>query len=225
MKLLGLLSLVLLAGGWVTAAVAPADDKSSDPPKADGGRTDVRPSASYVPPVLRNSEPPDDSVVTLPGPARKAPAKAAEASVRHTLPAAAAAKAALPADLQRDSAVFCQEKIGRWTEAEARALFGAALRQRPAYEDDHSVSGTIYAYSDPSGRYKELELDFDKATSHLRTVFAYPWKMTWQDCRRLWGADVSSTEAAKGRTFYSYLNRRLDVLVGPGGTVISLGLY
>ena len=29
----------------------------------------------------------------------------------------------------------------------------------------------------------------------------------------------------KGRKFYSYVNRRLDVLVDPAGKVISLGLY
>jgi hypothetical protein len=56
-------------------------------------------------------------------------------------------------------------------------------------------------------------------------VFVYPWKLTWLECRRIWGANVNSTEANKGRKFYSYINRRLDVLVDPGGKVISLGLY
>jgi hypothetical protein len=49
--------------------------------------------------------------------------------------------------------------------------------------------------------------------------------MTWQDCRRQWGGEVSATEAAKGRKFYSYVDRRLDVLVDSAGKVISLGLY
>jgi hypothetical protein len=49
--------------------------------------------------------------------------------------------------------------------------------------------------------------------------------MTWQACRRLWGAHVTARKANKGRTFYSYLNRRLDVLVDHTGKVISLGLY
>jgi len=49
--------------------------------------------------------------------------------------------------------------------------------------------------------------------------------MTWQECRKLWGANVHSAEANKGRIFHSYLNRRLDVLVDPSGKVISLGLY
>ena len=45
--------------------------------------------------------------------------------------------------------------------------------------------------------------------------------MTWQECRRLWGAHVTARKAKQGRTFYSYLNRRLDVLVDPTGKVIK----
>ena len=86
-------------------------------------------------------------------------------------------------------------------------------------------SGRIYAFSDPTGRYREIELDFAKDDGLLRTVFVYPWKLTWQDCRRMWGGKVESTEANKGRTFHSYVNRRLDVLVDRGGNVISFGLY
>jgi len=56
-------------------------------------------------------------------------------------------------------------------------------------------------------------------------VFAYPNQMTWDDCRKLWGGNVNTTRTKNGRTFYSYLNRKLDVLVDHGGKVISLGLY
>ena len=58
----------------------------------------------------------------------------------------------------------------------------------------------------------------------LRTVFVYPLNMTWQDCRRQWAGQASATEANKGRKFYSYTYRRLDVLVDSAGKVISLGL-
>ena len=92
-------------------------------------------------------------------------------------------------------------------------------------DDDGAENGDIYAFSDASSRYRELELDFDRETGTLRSVFAYPWKMTWQECRKLWGARVRSTDADKGRTFYSYLDRRLDVLVDQTGKVINFGLY
>jgi hypothetical protein len=133
---------------------------------------------------------------------------------------------ALPEDLIKDSSAFCQKQIGQWKEADARALLGTPLHQRPAYgEDQKTANGRIYTFSDPTGRYKELELDFDKPTGTLRTVFVYPPRMTWEECRSLWGTNVTSADARRGRTFYSYLNRRLDVLVDQKGMVISLGLY
>jgi len=36
---------------------------------------------------------------------------------------------------------------------------------------------------------------------------------------------VNSTEVSQGRVFYSYLGRKLDVLVDSAGKVISFGLY
>jgi len=139
---------------------------------------------------------------------------------------AATPKPALPPDFTKDTALFCQKQIGRWKPADARSLMGEPLRRRPAYgEDKKTVNGRIYAFSDPSGRYNELELDFDKSTGNLRTVFSYPPRMTWKECLRLWGNKVAAADARQGRTFYSYLDRRLDVLVDQEGNVISLGLY
>ncbi|HXB74382.1 MAG TPA: hypothetical protein VNY05_39465 [Candidatus Acidoferrales bacterium] len=131
-----------------------------------------------------------------------------------------------PPELAKDSSLLCQKQIGHWKAADARSLMGAPLRQRFAYGDDKTtVNGRIYAFSDPTGRYRELELDFDKSTGNLRTVFSYPPRMTWKECLRLWGNKVAATDARQGRTFYSYLDRRLDVLVDQAGNVISLGLY
>jgi len=184
----------------------------------------------------KTAEPVDSIVLTLPGPAVPSPpASAAPAALPVTPPLPAvpaprsspkAIKPALSADFVKESSVFCQKQIGQWKQADARALFGAPLRQRPAYgEDKKTANGRIYAFSDPTGRYKELELDFDNSSGTLRTVFVYPPRMTWEECRRLWGTNVTSADARQGRTFYSYLNRRLDVLVDQKGKVISLGLY
>ena len=129
------------------------------------------------------------------------------------------------AELQSESALFLQKQIGWWSLADARALLGNPEGQRPALDDNQAPNGQIYAFRDPTGRYKQLELDFDAENGNLRTVFVYPHSMTWQECRRLFGANVNSSQANKGRSFYSYIDRRLDVLVDPGGQVISLGLY
>jgi hypothetical protein len=188
-----------------------------------------------APPVLRNQDADqDDVVVVLPGaPASKTdaakPAPAESAKPSGPAPPAGTASRnsakGFPPAFELNSAIFCQKMIGEWTADDARFLLGQPLRQRPAYGDNQSVNGHIYAFPDPTGRYKELELDFESGSGLLRTVFVYPQNMTWQECRRQWSGEVSATEANKGRKFYSYMDRRLDVLVDSAGKVISLGLY
>lgn len=193
-----------------------------------------------VPPVLRDAEPSDNLILILPGgPAAipkgtSAPAAIPTTAVQNPLPEdeddhrpvlRRAPKPIFPAEFERDSAAFCQKLIAAWTQPDAYNLLGEPLRERVAVDDDEVDNGRIYAFSDPTGRYREIELDFAKDTGLLRSVFVYPWKMTWADCRKLWGANVHSTPANKGRIFHSYQNRKLDVLVDQAGKVISFGLY
>lgn len=138
---------------------------------------------------------------------------------------ATAPVAASPVTPAKEFGLLCQKQIGKWKEADARALLGEPVRQRPAYDEKKAVNGTILAFKDPSNKYKELELDFDAMSGHLRTVFVYPPRLTWQECRRQWAGPITAADAAQGRKFYSYTNRRLDVLVDPAGKVISLGWY
>ena len=195
------------------------------------------PGAAAAPPVLRKSEPVDNVVFTLPG---RAPATTAVPAAPAALPATEVRLAPPPPDpgrpifrrqheyppeFERDSADYLDQQIGIWQQVDVQALLGEPLRQRPAYSDDQAVNGRILAFPDPTGRYQELELDFDSETGLLRTIFVYPHGMTWQECRHAFGANVRSTQANKGRTFYSYLDRRLDVLVDSAGRVISLGMY
>jgi hypothetical protein len=194
------------------------------------------------PPVLRDAEPSDSLVVTLPGarlpvprvsplpvptpaPAPVSPAAIPDDEEDHRPLLRRAPKPVFPAEFERDSAAFCQKLIAAWTQPDAYNLLGEPLRERVALDDADVENGRIYAFSDPTGRYREIELDFAKDTGLLRSVFVYPWKMTWAECRKLWGANVQSTPANKGRIFHSYVNRRLDVLVDQTGKVISFGLY
>ena len=167
-------------------------------------------AASEKTPSVQQAEPADTRIVVLPGLAPPAP-KPAEPRY--------------PKELEGDSAAFCQARIGRWRVEDARAVLGAPATDRPSFGKGDEEDGRIYAFSDPTGRHMRLELDFDAKNGLLRTVFAYPWDMRWTDCVRLWGARVASSRANKGRTFYSYTDRRLDVLVEADGKVVSLGLY
>ena len=227
MKWILLVSAVALAGQMAARAGAGTD------------RADTSGGVVTLPSAAGRSEAMPGVVVTLPAPPappiaapKAAPPKVAETVVPPIPPPSddhppvpRRAAPVYPAAFEDDSAVFCQTKIGHWTEADALALLGEPSRQRLALGEDQSETGLILAFADPTGRYKELELDFAHQTGALRGVFAYPWKMTWQECRRRWGARITARKANQGRTFYSYLNRRLDVLVDTSGTVISLGLY
>jgi len=214
---------ICLMAGWLAIA-ADSSDRSGT-------------ASVPVPPVLRNqdADQQDDVIVLLPGAPASNPEAAKPAPAESTKPSAPAppvgaaphnsTKVIYPPAFEQNSALFCQKMIGQWTADDARFLLGQPLRQRPAYGDNQSVNGQIFAFADPTGHYKELELDFESGTGLLRTVFVYPQNMTWQDCRRQWSGAVSATEANKGRKFYSYMDRRLDVLVDSAGKVISLGLY
>jgi hypothetical protein len=234
----------------ILAGLSLGSAAASDPTTASPAASTA---AVTLPPVLRPLEPAESMHLTLPGPTppatppkvvhkfnivppvakmAKLPTKLVEDPLlRQPLPRFAvsvptvAAQPPLPTELAREVAVYCQKQIGHWTESDAHAMLGRPKRQRPAYDEKKAVNGTIYAYADPTGRYKEMELDFDRESGHLRTVFVYPPKLTWQECRRLWAGEFTSADARQGRMFYSYTNRRLDVLVDAAGKVVSLGWY
>jgi hypothetical protein len=198
-----------------------------------------------APPVLRRLEPEDSVVLRLPGPTPATPAikkivpiapvptssplpKQLVLSLPPVSPVPAtgnAPKTTLPAEAGQDLAFYSQKQIGKWREADLRKLLGAPLRSRPAYDEKQAANGKIYAYRDPSGHYREIEFDFDAAGGTLRTVFVYPPSLTWQQAQRRWKGEVSAADAQQGRKFYSYVRRRMDVLVDAQGNVISLGLY
>src|ERR1039457_1243591 len=226
----------LVASGAAADRAAATADGNSGPAK--------------VPPVLRPSEPRDSGKVPFPGPAPAAPApervplpsrapvapavKPAPQSVQDAVlprplpvlvPAAQVKPSPPSLQIGREVAAYCQKQIGHWKENDARKLLGEPKRHRPAYDEKNSVNGTIYAYTDPTNNYKELELDFDLQPGTLRTVFVYPPRLTWEQCRHLWNGPVATADASRGRKFYSYTNSRLDVLVDPTGNVISLGWY
>jgi len=221
-----------VALGAPPAKDAAKPDSTATPEPVAVSRISI-PALRILPPVLRSSEKEDSSRVVLPGSQVQDPPPlpvVAEAPAAAPLPdpdrpLLRRAEPAYPAEFGAESALFCQRQIGQWTQAEALAVLGEPKGRRVALNDDGKEDGDIVAFTDGSSRYRELELDFDRETGTLRTVFAYPWKMTWQECRKIWGARVNATDADKGRKFYSYLDRRLDVLVDQTGKVINFGLY
>ena len=217
--------IVVLPGAPTPPPSAPA--AGNKPGAADRAPAEL---ATSVPPRTERSlpPPPPSAARTEAAPAAKSallqsPGVKAERARPVTPPRKPAPP--VPAEFSRDSAAFCQKLVGEWNEMDARAMLGPPLRSRPSFGDGDSETGRVLAFADPTGRYRQLELDFDLRTQRLKTVFAYPRNLAWADCQRLWGSNVAATGANKGRTFYSYTDRRLDVLVEPTGKVVSIGLY
>ena len=130
----------------------------------------------------------------------------------------------IPEDMRRESSLFLEKRLGIWTFTEARQLLGEPIGQRHSNRDGQ-VTGDIYAYPDPTGRYKEFELRFAKADGLLTDLFIAPWEMTWEECKRTWGEDVSTTQMKDGALLHSYNDRRLAVLVDRQGNVIRFGVF
>ncbi len=173
-------------------------------------------SKAYVPPVMREAGTAGTAIFTLPLPPKIVDGP--PPFLRHT-------PTELPPEFVRDSVIYLGSRLDQWRQPDAAEFLGMPRGQRPSVDDRGKSNGVICAYSDPLQHYREFELDFDGESGKLRTVFVYPQKMSWRECQRAYGASVSAAHPGSGRTFYSYRNRRLDVLVDAAGNVISLGIY
>jgi hypothetical protein len=195
-----------------------ADDAGTPRAMAPASPSSAAASMPYVPKVLREGKETDSAVFTLPVPPKFE--EGPPPVLRHTDP-----EPSYPAPFVKDSVAFLTEQLNNWQEADAFELLGKAKRERTSYDDEGKPNGSIFAYDDPLHRYREFELDFEGDSGKLRSVFAYPMKLSWRDCRKTYGTSFTSADAGSGRIFFSYVNRRLDVLVDASGNVISLGIY
>lgn len=133
--------------------------------------------------------------------------------------------AAIPEEMKKHSGIYLEKHLRVWTPEQAEPVLGAPLRRRPALNPSGSEIGDILAYRDPTGLFRELELNFDRQTKTLQTFYVYPWNMTWEQCKRLWGDDVIMKKNPDGTRHYTYKNRRVNVYCSKDGKVISYGVY
>jgi len=96
--------------------------------------------------------------------------------------------------------------------------------------DDLQASGVfivsdIFNYADPTALYQHIELNFDATTKRMVGLFMYPARMTWDDCKKAWGDNVTTTKNPDGTQFHNYKNRRLNVFLDKRSNVISIGVY
>ena len=148
--------------------------------------------------------------------------KSTEARTSEVPSSASTAKPSVSEEMRKESLLYLQKKLRIWTKEDAGKELGDPARHHSAYNQNNMVDGEIYAYPDPTQLFRELELDFDLKTSKLRTIYASPWNMTWDQCKELWGENAKRSKQRDGTRYYAYKNRRLDVYVDRSGKVETI---
>jgi len=136
--------------------------------------------------------------------------------------AAATATLSIPDEMKKSSIVYLEKKLNVWTVADANRELGDSISYR---ETGAPVPSDIYAYSDPTKMLRQFELSFAKESKRLVGVYAYPWSLNWEQCKKLWGENAKKVRNPDGTRFYMYRDRRMNVYANNHGDVISLGLY
>jgi hypothetical protein len=148
------------------------------------------------------------------------PAKAAETS---SAPPPTAPKA--ETKITKPIGEYLDEMLGKWSAADAEATLGHPTTHRFAYDQNKTVDGDIFAYEDPTRWAREIELNFDGKTNRLRAIYLYPGtRITWEDCKKMYGDNVQKTRGLNGTKFYVYKDRRLTVFLDKNDVVINFGL-
>lgn len=128
--------------------------------------------------------------------------------------------------MKNGSSMFI-EKYGMrtWTLEQAEAILGTPTSHRFYYDPKNNPTGDIYGFGDPTRQFRQFELSFDKFTRKMTDMFVYPYNLTWDECKKLWGDNVKHVKNPNGTHTYSYQNRHLNVLADKDGRVLNFGIY
>jgi S1-C subfamily serine protease len=120
---------------------------------------------------------------------------------------------------------YLASRLLAWTEQDGRTAMGEPMSHRYAYDQAQNITGDIYSYRSPNPSADHIELLFDSKTKRMTNVYLYPVRVTWADCKKLWGDNVAVKKNPDGNKFYMYKDRRVNVLLDKNNKVVSLGLY
>ena len=171
----------------------------------------------YAKGLLTSNQP--RSLASIYEPEPPAPVPASE----KTTPAPTSAPSSpLPEDMKKSSALYLSGKLGVWTVGDAKKELGESISYR---EGTPAYPSSIFAFDDPTKQFRMFELSFSKSSLKLENIYMYPWNMSWDQCKQLWGSNIRITKNPDGTKFYSYKDRKINVLVTRQGQVQSIGLY
>jgi hypothetical protein len=117
-----------------------------------------------------------------------------------------------------------QAEINLWTSEDAAQELGTATGHRFVVFGNE-VTGDIFAYRDPTNRFREIELNFDNVSKRLAGVYLYPKDVTWPEYKRTLAGKPKSSKKPDGSRLYTCEDSRVAVLVAPDGEVKKLTFW
>jgi len=70
-----------------------------------------------------------------------------------------------------------------------------------------------------------LELAFDSKTGYLAEAYLHPKKMTWDQCKQLWGEKFDTVTTLDGSQSRIFTAERVRVLLDKDDSVRNVGIY
>jgi hypothetical protein len=125
--------------------------------------------------------------------------------------------------MKKGSFAYLEQKLHVWTIQDAKNILGDSLAYREGVAGPDKVD--IFAFTDPTKQMRQFELGFSRGDLSLQHIYAYPWNLTLDECKKLWGDNYKTIKNPDGTKFYSYKDRHLNVLVNGHGDVLSLGIF
>jgi V8-like Glu-specific endopeptidase len=183
---------------------------------------------NYAKGMISSAQPLPLESVYEPEPEKEGPPATPAGSGPPPAPPGSSASALRPQpsdEMKKGSLVYVASKIAKWSDRDATRELGTPVRHRFGYDSRGTATTDIYAYPDPTNYLRELELAFDVKSNILVDVYGYPWDMTWDQCKMLWGDDAKLVKKPDGTYFRLYRNRHLNVYLDKSDKVISLGIY
>ena len=129
---------------------------------------------------------------------------------------------AVPAAMKESSLVYLDKELHIWTAADANRVLGKATGYRKGAPESPA---DIFAYDDPTKQFKSFELSFSKDDRTLKGIYAYPWKLTWSQCKELWGDNVLVRKRDDATEFRIYKDRQLNLVVDKDENVLMVAVY
>jgi hypothetical protein len=117
-----------------------------------------------------------------------------------------------------------QAEINLWTTEDAAHALGTATSHRFGVFDNE-ITGDIFAYHDPTNRFREIELNFDAVSKRLAGVYLYPKDVTWPEYKRSLAGKAKISKKPDGSRLYTCEDSRVAVLVAPDGAVKKLTFW